>query len=240
VEPSLAATGQIAYFNYHTHKNIWCFDIFLVNAGGGTTVDISHNDTIKSDSAPNWSPDGQRIAFSRRYEFGGSDILVMNADGSKVVNLTGPSLIAGVENVHPTWSRDGRSIVYASNRDGNFDLYRVPAVPSPSVVSSRLTKTDAPIQNLDPDYSPVEEMIVFTRVTASPAAHVPAYLVLMKAAPFAPVAPITKPTAFRGDRGPAWSPDGSQIAFHSDRAGNDDVYVLSRDKRRAHRTGSRW
>jgi Tol biopolymer transport system component len=28
------------------------------------------------------------------------------------------------------------------------------------------------------------------------------------------------------DRHPSWSPDGSQIAFHSDRDGNLEVYVM--------------
>ncbi len=28
---------------------------------------------------------------------------------------------------------------------------------------------------------------------------------------------------------PAWSPDGTKIAFHSDRDGNDEVYVMDAD-----------
>ena len=29
------------------------------------------------------------------------------------------------------------------------------------------------------------------------------------------------------DAGPAWSPDGTQIAFDSDRSGNSDIWVLT-------------
>jgi TolB protein len=32
-----------------------------------------------------------------------------------------------------------------------------------------------------------------------------------------------------GDVDPAWSPDGSRIAFHSDREGNFEVYVMNAD-----------
>ena len=32
-----------------------------------------------------------------------------------------------------------------------------------------------------------------------------------------------------GDVDPAWSPDGSRIAFHSDRDGNAEIYVMNAD-----------
>ncbi len=32
-----------------------------------------------------------------------------------------------------------------------------------------------------------------------------------------------------GEGGPAWSPGGSKIAFHSDRDGHSDIYVVSAD-----------
>jgi TolB protein len=31
------------------------------------------------------------------------------------------------------------------------------------------------------------------------------------------------------DFNPAWSPDGTQIAFHSDRDGNGEIYVMNAD-----------
>jgi Tol biopolymer transport system component len=32
-----------------------------------------------------------------------------------------------------------------------------------------------------------------------------------------------------GDSSPAWSPDGAKIAFHSDRGGNYQIYVMNAD-----------
>lgn len=61
---------------------------------------------------PSFSPDGERVAFVRwtdDTDDGGTDIWVMNADGSKKVNLTNS---VGVMEAHPTWSADGTHLAY--------------------------------------------------------------------------------------------------------------------------------
>ena len=44
-----------------------------------------------------------------------------------------------------------------------------------------------------------------------------------------PSAPVNLSNHFRDDWDPAWSPDGSQIAFVSDRDGNSEIYVMDAD-----------
>ena len=59
----------------------------------------------------------------------------MNADGSAQVNLTRhPD-----DDNHPAWSADGRAIYFVSLRDGNSQLYSVPADGGPA---RRLTRSD--------------------------------------------------------------------------------------------------
>ena len=41
--------------------------------------------------------------------------------------------------------------------------------------------------------------------------------------------PVRLTTSPAPDFGPAWSPDGRQILFHSDKTGNADVYVMDAD-----------
>jgi hypothetical protein len=71
-----------------------------------------------SDTAPDWSPDGRRVAFTSREE-GGSDIFVVTADGSQRLKLTR----GGGVNVAPTWSPDGQWVAYLSDRGGIWAVW---------------------------------------------------------------------------------------------------------------------
>jgi Tol biopolymer transport system component len=78
----------------------------------------------QSNGVPVWSPDRTRLALGVRL-LNSSDggIAVIDADGagSRVV-ATGPN-----QSVNPTWSRDGSTIAFETNRDGDFEIYSVRA-----------------------------------------------------------------------------------------------------------------
>ena len=93
-------------------------DLWVVNADGTGLAMLAPN-----AAAGGWSPDGRRIAFERELPPPGepcmddacehnSDIWVMNADGSGQVRLTTDSGRDG----EPSWSPDGRRIVFSSDR----------------------------------------------------------------------------------------------------------------------------
>jgi TolB protein len=66
-----------------------------------------------------WSPDGARIAYVRRAMGGTSRVRVTELKTGAVRELTAP------EGKHhqPAWSPDGRYLVFASDHDGETDLY---------------------------------------------------------------------------------------------------------------------
>jgi hypothetical protein len=72
--------------------------------GSGLTVVTS---TLERDvDDPEWSPDGTRLAFSDS-----TDVYVVNADGSNLVDLTADPAEPGRAD-HPSWSPDGTRIAF--------------------------------------------------------------------------------------------------------------------------------
>ena len=62
----------------------WSGEIHVTSATGGTSVNLTNHPA--NDSAPRWSRDGARIAFTSNRD-GARDLYVMNADGSDVLRL---------------------------------------------------------------------------------------------------------------------------------------------------------
>ncbi len=73
------------------------------------------------DFEPDFSPDGQRLAFSSRRSGDAVEVWLASADGSSPQQLThGPGPRQGA----PAWSPDGRRIAFESQRaDGHFDVW---------------------------------------------------------------------------------------------------------------------
>ena len=71
-----------------------------------------------SDTAPDWSPDGARVAFTS-HEDGNFEIYVVAASGAGRTRLTRSS----ATNVAPTWSPDGQWIAFLSDRGGGWAVW---------------------------------------------------------------------------------------------------------------------
>src|SRR5207245_11633467 len=75
-----------------------------------------------STSAPAWTPDGNRLAVVLSRE-GGSQLFMINADGSGVRRLASSTAI----DTEPRFSPDGQWIYFTSDRGGTPQVYRMPA-----------------------------------------------------------------------------------------------------------------
>lgn len=70
-----------------------------------------------SNSAPAWSPNGDKLAVVLTLH-GGSQIFLINADGSGLQRL---AQSPGID-TEPNFSPDGRSIIFTSDRGESSDL----------------------------------------------------------------------------------------------------------------------
>ncbi|HET9838022.1 MAG TPA: translocation protein TolB [Candidatus Angelobacter sp.] len=95
--------------------------IFVMDADGSNVQQITTEGYAVS---PSWSPNGLLLAFSwvRHYGpgvLGGQDIYLMDIASRQIVQLTHDS----GRNDFPSWSPDGRHIVFQSNRSGTEQIW---------------------------------------------------------------------------------------------------------------------
>ena len=96
-----------------------------ITAPEGESRELVANQDLGS---PAWSPDGQRIAVQIQLH-DHADIFLLDAAGNVQQRLTAPtfSFDRTPNNVAPAWSPDGRFILFLSDRDGSWRLYRMNA-----------------------------------------------------------------------------------------------------------------
>jgi len=95
--------------------------IHVMNPDGSGVVDLG-----APGECATWSPDSAKLMYCSHRGDGSWAVWTMNADGSDRRQLTHPKLAdpAGVHRDYPgAWSPDGARIVYASDVDGDVDLF---------------------------------------------------------------------------------------------------------------------
>jgi Tol biopolymer transport system component len=108
---------------------------------------------LAQDVSPNWfrspaiSPDGATLLFSH-----GGDIYSVPVAGGRAIPLT---IVESYE-TRPVWSHDGKHIAFASNRNGNFDVYIMPADGGQAM---RLTYHDA--DDFPSDFTVGDDAVIF-------------------------------------------------------------------------------
>jgi Tol biopolymer transport system component len=192
-------------------------DIWHQRVGGRNPVNLTP-DSPEADTAPAYSPDGERIAF--RSERDGGGIFVMGSTGESVKRLTDFGF-------DPAWSPDGKQIVF-SDKSGQ-DPYSRPGdgylwlVPSAGGEIRQLTRTEDAVQ---PCWSPGGARIAYWGLRGSSGQRdlwtIPADATGEPAA-----LSVTEDPAM--DWNPVWSPDGKSLYFSSDRGGSLNLWRVAID-----------
>ena len=179
-----------------------------------------------------------QIAFSSDRD-GNSEIYVMDADGKKQRRLTNNDF----PDTSPSWSPDGRQIIFVSDRNKNIADKEEPIVIGGGIIVGDMRKRpqiyvmDADGKNQHrlsneffaewhPSWSPDGRRIVFTSSGAMDVAggHWRIYVMDADGGNKQNLS-----NDGEDDYYPAWSPDGERIVFVSDRDGNYEIYVMNAD-----------
>ena len=163
--------------------------------------------------APEWSPNGRRIAFTRcTGEVSSCNIWTMRRDGTHKRQVTHCMPESCFGNLSPAWAPDGRHIVFerdqrnaqGQNRPGLF------VIRADGSGMRRLTRarTDRDTSHTEPQYSPHGRWIVFTRVFHE--SDDPNSLFIVSAD--GDRRHRLTPRGLDSDN-PDWSPDGRRIVF---------------------------
>lgn len=189
--------------------------LFTTNVGGSDPVQITHDAVDHED--PAWSPDGKKIAFITVTP-GHETIFIMNPDGSGVEQIT-PS---NVRVIHPGWSSDSKRIIYCTNDDEAPPAKNEARIESIDIATKKVTTLITGGINTYPDWSPNMKKIVFRKIIGDMNSEV-----FIANSDGSDQRNLTNLWAFDG--WPAWSPDGKQIAFASNRAASYQIYVMNAD-----------
>jgi len=155
-----------------------------------------------------------KIIFERS-DFSSADIWSMNADGTGATQLTSASGF----NQRPSWSPDGSTIAFASNRLAFASLL---FVMDPDGSNQGLVDVGSAGEAFEPTWSPDGSKIAFGGIGSG------SLQVYVCNADGSGVAQLTAGPAANGL--PSWSPDGTKIAFTSWRNPPfGEIYVMNAD-----------
>lgn len=156
--PTWSPDGSRLAFAGISRSGTW--DLYTIRRRDGEVTRLTED--VYADGAPDWSPDGRTLVFtSDRTPFGrpGSDpgqtysnLFTLDLDSGQITYLT----YGRWTDIAPRWSPDGRRILFASDREGAFDLY----VSDLAGRTEKLTRISTGV--LSAEWWPDGSSIVFT------------------------------------------------------------------------------
>ncbi|MFP5286189.1 MAG: protein kinase domain-containing protein [Thermoanaerobaculia bacterium] len=217
VQPSWSPQGlRIAYWAVSSsgQRVIW-----TMPAGGGEAVQVTSGTSV--DWNPVWSPDGRSLYFASDRS-GVTNLWRVPIDerSGSVLGEPEPVTTSGQSNMFFSLSRDGRRILYAGDETKTI-LEKVAFKPASGALASpagQIAQTSNMIVTFDASRD--GRWIVYQT-------SVPQEDLFVIHPDGTGLRRLTQ-DEFR-DRQPRWSPDGTRIAFYSNRGGQYEIWTIRAD-----------
>jgi TolB protein len=224
LDPAYSPNGsRIAFEGRRTGSG----DIYVMNADGSGVLRLTTDP--REDGQPAWSPDGNRIAFSRCGSTNCS-IWIMTSAGANQHRITRSRGIGDLE-TDPAWSPGGHLIAFRAIVPGgvcNQIWVMHPDGAGRRALTSCRRKDIGGTQDFGPTFSPDGTRIAYEHSYAATPRLTIDRIVVMRRDGSGKHA-ITPLAMSAGD--PAWSPDGSEIAFTRARPHSVDTRIMRPDGR---------
>lgn len=223
-QPDISPDGTQILFTRYTGSSM---ELMILDLADKKTYSLTKNQQVNVE--PRWSPDGKNIVFVSTLGTGHFLMHTASINNHTLTNLT--VLIADHKSetaryyysafdhtINPTWSKDGNTIYFVTNRDlahgtGNLSAFDL------------ITKEVSTIQREEtnwrtrPDLSPDGTRIAYSSYLGQNW-HQLWILPVVGGYPI----PLTYGDYDKST--PRWSPDGKKIAFISNREGNTSLWTL--------------
>jgi eukaryotic-like serine/threonine-protein kinase len=215
MELAIARNGTLVYA-----RDVGARGLVLVDRAGRERLLENAPGMAGGYGSPRVSPDGQTVVYERLTGMaaGTADLWLYN-----VRDQTSTRLTSAGDNTYPSWSADGRRILFRSNSkgvrtgtgDGVIDTMRADGSGPPGPLFSGPGSNEEALQSRDGrwvvfrtgDRGRSQNTDILYFPTANPAA----------------VQPFV--SSRFNERSPALSPDGRWLAYTADNSGQDEIYV---------------
>ncbi len=203
MDPSFSRHGRHMVYTNMTDGSIW-----IASSTGENARQIVANHHFSCMQA-RLSPNGRQVAFSQRYNGPYGELAIADIQTGKVRLLTQDHALA----LSPVWSPGGRSIYFASSRNGTLNVWKI------QVKSGRLTQiTNGAGDNPELDLSADGQRLLFTTLHANQG------IAELNVSAAGPMHMLTTDPA-RSQFAPEFSPDGKYLAYFSNLKGAEHEAV---------------